>query len=543
MRFGRRLRLRAVLLRGARALWIASLLYVSLSLVGSLLAPQFPIFSVSLLLAAGVFAVVLAPTLLRRRSALDVAKAYDARLALSERLASAVEVLGLTPPSPFRAALLADATRHAADIEPRRAFPLRLTQWDTLLLFVSLSALFFWEIFPYMAGQFAPLAPLAHQVAAAREGTLLEPTPPDALVVGEETQSPAAAGELAEPAAQDPTQPEQTQPLLTQADGTQPQNAGQQGQAGEEEESGERGQGEAGLSDLAQQLEEARNPHVNQQETALAEVGRELSQARPSRSAGQNLQQGNYEQAAQALEQLAQNVRDLSREDRNDMTEAFTKAAERAEAVDPRLAQELADVSREVASYNDRETQRELQELGDAIQERGERIRTQQQLEAQAEQLRAGAGGEEAGAQTGGEQQSAQSQQAFNTAGVTEQSGPSRRQDSWQLQSAPGGGPSQGGGNTGEESFQPGPEAPRLQVEQKPSVVLADRGVGPSRWSPQRAPVAVPGAGAAPAQFGVTDAGNAIVSTGGASHFVPWTVADYVQQYFNALSNALEQAP
>ena len=151
--------------------------------------------------------------------------------------------------------------------------------------------------------------------------------------------------------------------------------------------------------------------------------------------------------------------------------------------------------------------------------------------------------GEEAGAQTGGEQQSAQSQQAFNTAGVAEQSGPSRRQDSWQLQSAPGGGPSQGGGNTGEESFQPGPEAPRLQVEQKPSVVLADRGVGPSRWSPQRAPVAVPGAGAAPAQFGVTDAGNAIVSTGGASHFVPWTVADYVQQYFNALSNALEQAP
>ena len=225
------------------------------------------------------------------------------------------------------------------------------------------------------------------------------------------------------------------------------------------------------------------------------------------------------------------------------MTDAFAKAAERAQQADPRLAQELADVSREVASYNDRATERELQELGDAIQERGQRIQAQQQLEQQADQLRAGASGEESGGQQGdAQQQTARAQQAFNTSAFTEQSGPSQQQDSWQLQGAQGG-PSQGGSNRGEESFSPGAEAPRLQIEQKPSVVLADRGVGPSLWSPQRAPVVVPGPGTAPAQFGVTDAGNAIVSSGGASHFVPWMVADYVQQYFNALSNALEQSP
>ena len=189
-RFGRRLRLLAVLLRGARALWLAALLYVTLSLIGSLLAPQYPIFTVSLLLAFGVFLLLLVPTFLRRRSTLDVARAYDARLALSERLASAVEVLGHTPNNPFRAVLLDDAWRHADGIEPRRAFPLRIPQRDLLLLFVALSALFFWEVFPYMAGRLAPLAPLAHQVAAVREGTLIERTTPDELVVGEQEISP-----------------------------------------------------------------------------------------------------------------------------------------------------------------------------------------------------------------------------------------------------------------------------------------------------------------------------------------------------------------
>ncbi|MDE2841276.1 MAG: hypothetical protein OXM03_11675 [Chloroflexota bacterium] len=543
-RFGRRLRLLAVLLRSARALWVAALLYVGLSLVGSLLAPQFPVFAISLLLALGVFLALVVPTFLRRLSTLDIAKAYDARLALSERLATTIEMLGQTPENPFRAVLLEDAWRHVQEIRPRQVFPFRLPQRDVLLLVLGLVALFLWEVFPYMAGQLTPLAPLAHQVAAVREGTLIERTSPDALVAGEEALSPADGKELAEPeASQGAAQPEQNQPLLTQSDLNEQQAQAQQGQEGEEGQAGEGGEEQAGFSDLAQQLEAYRNPHINEQATALAEVGRELTQARPSREAGQNLERGNYEQAAQALEELARDVRDLSREDRNDMTDAFAKAAERAQQSDPRLAQELADVSREVASYNDRATERELQELGDAIEERGQRIRAQQQSEQQSEQLRAGAGGEEAGAQQGDAQQlMARAQQAFNTSGVTEQSGPSQQQDNWQLQ-AGSGGPSQGGGNREEESFQPGPQAPRLQIEQKPSVVLADRGIGPSLWSPQRAPVAIPGPGSAPAQFGVTDAGNAIISTGGASHFVPWMVADYVQKYFNALSNAMEQAP
>ena len=542
-RFGRRLRLLAVLLRGVRALWVTALLYVGFSLVGSLLVPQFPVFAISLVIALVAFLALVVPILLRRLSTLDIAKAYDSRLALSERLATAVEVMGRAPESPFKAVLLDDAWQHAQKIRPRQVFPIRIPQRDVLLLVLSAVALFLWEVFPYMAGQLAPLAPLAYQVAAVREGTLLERTTPDAFVVGEEVQGPAANEDLAQPeGAQAAEQQDQNQPLLTQADLDQQQNLAQQGQAAEEGETAQGNEGEASFADLAQQLEESRNPHVDQQATALADVGRELAQARPSREAGQNLERGNYDQASQALEELARQVRDLSREDRNDMTDAFAKAAERAQQADPRLAQELADVSREVASYNDRATERELQELGDAIQERGQRIQAQQQLEQQTEQLRAGAGGEDSGGQQGDAQrQGTQGQQAFNTSGVTEQSGPAQQQDSWQLQAAPGG-PSQGGGNRGEESFQPGPEAPRLQIEQRPSVVLADRGVGPSLWSPQRAPVTIPGPGTAPAQFGVTDAGNAIISTGGASHFVPWTVADYVQKYFNALSNAMEQS-
>lgn len=539
--FGRRLRFLAVLLRSVRALWVAALLYVAVSLVGSLLVPHFPVFAVSLFLAIGVYMALVVPTLFRRRSTLEIARAYDARLALSERLATTIELLGQASESPFRALLLDDAWRHAREIRPRQVFPFRLPQRDALLLVIALVALFIWEIFPHMAGQLAPLAPLAHQVAAVREGTLLERTTPDALVTGEEALSPAEGKQLTEPsAAQDTAQSSQDQPLLTQSDLNKQQ--AQQGQAGEEGAAGEGNEEQAGFSDLAQQLEAYRNPQINEQATALAEVGRELTQARPSREAGQNLERGNFEQAAQALEELSRQVRDLSREDRNDLTDAFAKAAERAQATDPRLAQELADVSREVASYNDRATERELQELGDAIQERGQRIRAQQQSQQQAEQLSAGAGAEGAGSQQkDAQQQMARAQQAFNTSGITEQSGPGQQQDSWQLQSAPGG-PSQGGGDSGEESFQPGAEAPRLQVQQKPSVVLADRGVGPSLWSPQRAPVVIPGPGSAPAQSGVTDAGNAIISTGGASHFVPWMVADYVQKYFNALSNAMEQS-
>jgi hypothetical protein len=542
-RFGRRLRMLAVVLRGARALWAAALLYVGLSLIGSIFVPQLPVFTLSFLLAAFLFLAIAAPAFARKRSALQIARAYDTRLALSERLATAIEVLGRTPQSPFRDVLLQDAWRHAQEIQPRQVFPLRVPRRDVLLIVVGLVALFLWELFPYMAGQLAPLAPLAHQVAAVREGELVEEAPPDALIVGEEGQVPATAKDLTEPsAAQQAAQGEQNQPLLTQADPNQQQNQAQQGQAAEEGQGADSNEGNASLADLAQQIQESRNPHVDQQASALADVGRELSEARPSREAGQNLESGNYQQAAQALEDLAQQVRDLSREDRNDLTDAFAKAAESAQQVDPRLAQELSDVSREIASYNDRATERELQELGDAIEERGQRIQAQQQLEQQTEQLRAGAGGEDAGGQQGqGQQERVQSQQAFNTSGVSEQPGQSRQQDSWQLQSGSGG-PSQGGGDRGEESFNPGAEAPRLQIEEKPSVVLANRGIGPSIWSPQRAPVTIPGPGSAPAQFGVTDAGNAIVSTGGASHFVPWMVADYVQKYFNALSNALEQS-
>lgn len=542
-RFGRRLRLRAVLLRTVRGLWIATLLYVVLSFLGSLVAPQLPIFAVSFLLALGVFLALVVPTLVRRLSTLQIAKAYDARLSLAERLATAAELLGGGSESPFRAVLLRDAWRHAQDISPRQVFPLRVPGRDVSILLVALVALFLWEVFPYMAGQLAPLAPLAHQVAAVREGTLVEDATPDALVVAEELRSAEGSKNLTEPAAQESGQQAQNQPLLSQADLNQQQNQTQQGQAAEEGNVGEGKEGEASLSDLAQQLQESRNPHVDQQAASLAEVGRELAQARPSREAGQNLERGNYDQAAQALEELARQMRDMSREDRNDLTDAFAQAAERAQQADPRLAQELADVSREVASYNDRETERELQELADAIQERGQRIQAQQQLEQQAEQLRAGAGGEEAGGQQSDAQQRlSQAQQAFNTSGISEQARPSQQQDAWQLQAA-NAGPSQGGGNRSEESFTPGPEAPRLQIEQKPSVVLAERGVGPSLWSPQRAPVAVPGPGSAPAQVGLTNASNAIISSGGASHFVPWMVAEYVQKYFNALSNALEQSP
>ena len=542
-RCGRRLRLVAVLRRGVRALWIAALFYVAFSFLGSLIVPQLPVFLAGLALAVGLFLVLLVPVVARRLSPLEIARAYDARLNLSERLATAVEVLARAAESPFRSVLLYDAWRHAQEIRPREAYPLRVPRWDVLLLLVALVALFLWEVFPYMAGRLAPLAPLAHQVAAVREGTLLEGQTPDAFVVGEDEQSVADGKDLTQPAAaEDVQQQAQDQPLLTQADLAQQQNLAQQGEAGAEGEAGEGEEAEASLSDLAQDLQDSRNPHVDQQAATLSEVGRELAEARPSRQAGQSLERGNYEQAAQQFEDLAQNVRDLSREDRNDLTDAFANAAESAEAVDPRLAQELADVSREIASYNDRAAERELQELGDAIQERGQRIQAQQQLEEQAEQLSAGAGGESGSRQDDAQTRMARAQQAFNTTGTMEQSEAALQQDSWQLQSAPGG-PSQGGGERGEESFQPGPEAPRLQIEQKPSVVLADRGVGPSQWSPQRAPVFVPGPGTAPAQYGVTDAGNAIVSTGGASHFVPWMVADYVQKYFNALSTALEQSP
>ena len=410
-------------------MWIAALLYVGLSLIGSLIWPQLPIFAASFLLAIGVFLALVVPTLVRRLSPLDIAKAYDARLALSERLATAVELLGRSDESPFRAVLLVDAWRHAQEIRPGKVYPLRIPQRDVLLLIVGLVALFLWEVFPYMAGQLAPLAPLAHQVAAVREGTLIERTTPDALVVGEEALSPAANKDLADPAAaQESAQSALDQPLLTQAELNQ-QTQAQQGQAAEEGEAAGGEEGEAGFSDLAQQLQDSRNPLVDQQAAALSEVGRELSQARPSREAGQNLERGSYEQAAQALEDLASQVRGLSREDRNDMTDAFAKAAERAQQADPRLAQELADVSREVASYNDRATERELQELGDAIQERGQRIQAQQQLEQQADQLRAGAGGEESGGQQGdAQQQMARAQQAFNTsASQSSQGRPSSR--------------------------------------------------------------------------------------------------------------------
>ena len=130
---------------------------------------------------------------------------------------------------------------------PVKVYPLRIPQRDVLLLVVGLVALFLWEVFPYMAGQLAPLAPLAHQVAAVREGTLIERTTPDALVVGEEALSTAASKDLADPAAaQESAQSALDQPLLTQAELNQ-QTQAQQGQAAEEGEATGGEEGEAGF--------------------------------------------------------------------------------------------------------------------------------------------------------------------------------------------------------------------------------------------------------------------------------------------------------
>jgi len=103
------------------------------ALAGSLaLPPQHPLFYLAFSAAAfaGAFAFASLLAFIRSPNAAALARKADRALALAERLSTALEVDGSLPPDaalgPVPSALLADAERHAALIDPRQIVGLEL---------------------------------------------------------------------------------------------------------------------------------------------------------------------------------------------------------------------------------------------------------------------------------------------------------------------------------------------------------------------------------------------------------------------------------
>ena len=107
--------------------------------------------------------------LFRGRSTLLAASAADERYGLKDRTVSAVEFIHRDQPSPLHRLQVADAQRHLAAVDPRQVAPFmlpRLVPYAALLMIPALALLFWSRPTPVQA---MPLAPLENVLDAADE--------------------------------------------------------------------------------------------------------------------------------------------------------------------------------------------------------------------------------------------------------------------------------------------------------------------------------------------------------------------------------------
>jgi hypothetical protein len=293
------------------------------------------------LLAAALVLAALVGGLLRPPSLLATARAVDRRAGLADRLGTAVELAEARTPGPTAVVQIADATARLRGLPATAAVPLGETRHDAVLAaglgLLAAGMLLLVGIGDGLGG-LLPFGP-GHDATAGTAGTTREEA---------HTAAPARSEIDARLA-----------PLLEQLDALRSNEAG----LTPEEVAARRAAAAQQLADMA--------ATSRAQQEALAELARSLQSTAAGREVAENLLQGDYQRAAEALAALGRDSDQLSLAGRRQLADALRQAQNAVRPLSPELAERVQRAAQALTSRDYRRTERALEDLADAVTQAG----------------------------------------------------------------------------------------------------------------------------------------------------------------------------
>lgn len=365
-RWGLRLRLVESLTWGpwgaAAGLGAAMLLAVAARLWPLLLARWIAGLA-GLAVLAGVVLGVAAAWLRPRRLA-QLARAFDRRFGLAERLTTAAEIgAGRLRAQPaMAAAQLADTLDAARRVSPRTSLPLRASR-KALLAF----------------GALALALTLSLWLPNPQEDVLLQRAAVQVAVEEQIEELEAAREVIAETAGLTEAEREMLLQALEEAIA-----ALEEGQATPEE-------AVAALSEAEQALAELQDPGAEAVRAGLDQAAEGMADSELTREIAEALASGDYERAAQALAAYGDDEGEvLTREEELDLAREMAQAAEALAESDPELAEQLSQAAEAIQRGDIAEAQEAIQQAAQQMGEAGQRVERQQAVERALSELQEG---------------------------------------------------------------------------------------------------------------------------------------------------------
>lgn len=327
-----------------------------------LMARDLALLAGVLLLVGAVVALVI--VWLRPRTQLHLARIFDQRLSLAERLVTAVEIAtGRLRAEPAMAdAQLVNTIRAAQRVDARSLLPLRFSRWALLA-----------------AGVLALGLVLA----------LVLPNPQESVLLQRDAIRTAMAEQIEEL--------EAVKEQVTEAEGlTETEREAllkelEEAIAGLEEGRATPEEALAALSEAEQELAKLQDPEAAGLEKGLERAGEQVADSELTQALAEALAKAQYGEAAEALESLGSEIGEgLTPEQELELARQLAEAAEALAEADPELAEQLAQAA-ESLDAGDIEGAREAlraaaQEMGEA----GARVERQETVEEALTELQEG---------------------------------------------------------------------------------------------------------------------------------------------------------
>ena len=319
--------------------------------------------------AAGVLmltgaAVALIAVWLRPRAMLHLARVFDRRLSLAERLSTAVEIeTGRLQAAPDMAtAQLADAIHTAQRADYRSHLRLRPSRWALL-----------------STGALVLALALTLTLPNPQESVLLRQEEVRAAVEEQIEALDAVREQLAETKGLTEAEREALLEELEEAIANL-----QEGRATPEEAL-------AALSEAEQALAELQDPGAEGLEEGLERAGEQAADSEVTKELAEALAGGEYEAAAQALESYSEEIGEqLTREEELELARQLAETAEALAEADPELAEQLAEAAEAIETGSVEEAREALKAAAQEMGEAGERVERQEAVEGALAELQEG---------------------------------------------------------------------------------------------------------------------------------------------------------
>jgi hypothetical protein len=317
----------------------------------------------AILLFASVV-VTMAIVWLRPRTLLRLSRVFDRRLALAERLSTAVEIESgrLRAESGIAKAQLADAVDAAQRVDYRSHLLPRPSRWALLAVAVLAVALALSLVLPN------PQDSVLSQREAVRAA--IEEQIEDLEAVKEQVAETEGLSE------------DEREALLQELEEAIANL--EEGRATPEEAL-------AALSEAEQALAELQDPGAAGLEEGLERAGEQVADSELTRDLAEALAEGDYRAAAEALESYGSELgEELTREEELELARQLAEAAEALTEVDPELAERLAEAAEAIESGDIAEAREALKAAAQEMGEAGGRVERQEAVESALAELQEG---------------------------------------------------------------------------------------------------------------------------------------------------------